>query len=494
MLTKALAVSTIAAGLCSMNSLAQQNSDKDSNTEGVINSAPGPVEGSAKPKWPKYSKMRFTEDYSKILDSKHRDLFDSLKHIPLGDDPDWYLNIGGQVRLRFEDYQNFNFGSPAVNDDSYLLQRYFLHGDFHLGENLRVFAEIRSSLVNDWDISNPMGSRPTSQFDEFDFQNLFFDYDFELSDDLDARIRAGRFEMEYGAGRIVGCRNWAQIRRPFDGAALKFSNESGWVEGFYANWVETALYDAFNDTDSDQTIWGVYGHLNASANPMPFNLEGYLIGKDNESGTKDEHRMTVGGRIFNTIPDTNFSYDIEGAYQFDYSGTEVQAAMFSAELTYKMKSSEFQPWFTAGFDWASGDDDPTDSTIKTFEPVSGFGHFYFGYADQIGRQNIVSPWLRVGAKPMKKLTTSVEAHWFWVHESADGIYAPSNTSSRRRAGNAMAGEYIGFELDFVAKYKINHHLVLMAGFSHLWADEFIEDTAGGQGDVSRVYTQLQFTF
>ena len=494
MMKNAFALAVIATGLCSMEVLSQETTPAETPQKEAQGTAPGSAKAPAKPKWPKYNKMRFKENYSKLGDAEHRDFFDALKHINIDEDEGWYLDLGGQARIRFENFQSFNFGSPGVDDDNYTVQRYFLHGDMHFGENVRIFTEVRSSLVNDWDISNPQGNRPLSQFDEFDVQNAFIDFNFEPSSDIDARIRAGRFEMEYGVGRIVGCRNFSQTRRPFDGGALKLSNKSGWIEGFYANWVKAARYDWFNETNSDQTIWGAYAHLNAGKESLPANIELYAIGKDNETGTKNEHRMTIGGRIFNKIGDSKLSYDIEGAYQFDYSGTEVQAGMFSAQLMYKDTESEFKPWITGGFDWASGDDDPTDMTIKTFEPVSGFGHFYFGYADQIGRQNIVSPWLTVGAMPMKQLTTSVEAHWFWVDEAADGIYAPSNVSARRRAGSATAGEYIGFELDFVAKYKINHHMVLLAGFSHLWAGEFIDDTAGGKSDVSRLYTQLQFTF
>ncbi|MFG0248496.1 MAG: alginate export family protein, partial [Phycisphaeraceae bacterium JB051] len=285
--------------------------------------------------WPKYAKMRFVEDYSHVADAKPRDVFDSLKHISLGDDPDWYVSFGGQARLRFEHYQNFNFGRPASNDDGYLLQRYFLHADLHMGKLFRIFAEMRSAWATDWGLTNPTAPHPTGFHDEFDIMNLFGELNFDLSDDLHSTIRAGRWEMNYGMGRMIGCRDWSQTRRPFDGASIRLAKGKNWIDGFWAKWVETHQYEAFNSSDEDIASWGVYAHLAKGA--LPFNTELYLLGKDNTTGSRDDHRISTGLRFFGDIAKTNFTFDIEGAYQFDYEGTDVEAGFFAAELTYKFK-------------------------------------------------------------------------------------------------------------------------------------------------------------
>lgn len=448
-------------------------------------------------KWPKYQKVRFTEDYSGLagLDAiPARDGLDALKYIPLNDEGDWYVSFGGQVRLRFEDYQNFNFGRPAVNDDSFLLQRYFLHADVHMGDQFRVFTELRSAAANDHDLSNPAHPRPMNMHDEFDVINLFGEYTFNAWDDIDVTTRVGRWEMNFGKGRVVGCRNWSQLRRSFDGVSSRFTGQDGWVEAFWAQWVTANKFDSFNATDDDISTWGVYGHLNASAGVLPFNLEPYIFGKENQTGSKDEERATVGARLYGAVPETRWSYDLEGGYQFDYGGTDVSAGFFSAEGTYKFDDPDTQSWLTFGFDWASGDDDLTDGTIKTFEPVSAFGHYYFGYIDQIGRQNIVSPWVRVGLKPLKKLETTAEVHWFWADESTDAIYSPCNCTKVMRSGASGADDFIGTEIDLVGKYKFNHHTMGLVGYSYLFAGDYVDDTGVGQDDIQRVYVQLQFTF
>src|ERR1700720_4074430 len=75
-------------------------------------------------------------------------LLDSLQFIPLrGEGEDYYLSLGGWIRERGEYVSNPDWsGKPSGN--TYLMQRYFLHADLHLGERFRFFGELASSLVD----------------------------------------------------------------------------------------------------------------------------------------------------------------------------------------------------------------------------------------------------------------------------------------------------------------------------------------------------------
>src|SRR6266436_3795084 len=99
---------------------------------------------------PGYKMLRFDEDYSYLTNQANRtDLFDPVKYIPLrGDDPLWYLTIGGELRERFEGNYDPNFGIGHVGSDSYLLQRIALLTDVHLGERVRFFVEGISGLMD----------------------------------------------------------------------------------------------------------------------------------------------------------------------------------------------------------------------------------------------------------------------------------------------------------------------------------------------------------
>ncbi len=473
-------------------SLMANDQDKTCEYDSTFQLKKDEVSSASSYNWPKYHKLTFKEDYSGLKNHqniKKRDLFDNLKHIALADDV--HLSLGGQARIRFEDYRNYNFGTPAVNDDSYILQRYLLHADLHIGDHFRFFVESVTALTYDRELP---GERHPTLHDKLDIMNAFVDLNIPLNDSLDARLRLGRFEFYYGKGRMLACRNWSQLRRPYDGAKLKISHKNWWVEAFWAQGTQN-LENEFNRVNDDLAIWGVYSHISKKSG-LPFGLDLYAIAKDkyNPNG-EDDHRMNLGARIFGTFGESALSYDIEYTNQFDIRDSkQVSAEMFSAELEYQWKQVALKPALTLGFDWATGDSNPTDDTTTTFEPISPFGHYYFGYIDVIGRQNIISPWIRLRTKPTKKLTTTIEGHWFFTDESEDNIYNACNCSKSVRTGNENADSYIGFEIDLVAKYKFNHHLVGLVGYSYLWAGDYINDTTGGKEDIQRFMLQMQYTF
>src|SRR5262245_14018815 len=86
---------------------------------------------------PSYQVLRFNEDWS-VLARKPADAppdsFDPVKYMPLDDDEDIWLSLGGGARTRLEGWNNFNFGAPPSerHDDTFLLTRTLFHGDLHV--------------------------------------------------------------------------------------------------------------------------------------------------------------------------------------------------------------------------------------------------------------------------------------------------------------------------------------------------------------------------
>ena len=92
-----------------------------------------------------YNLLSENDDWSFLADPSLRsDFWDPIKHIPLGCDT-CYVSLGGEIRLVFEQVGNDNWGKqPYMN--AFLLQRYMLHSDWHLGKNFRVFIQLKSGL------------------------------------------------------------------------------------------------------------------------------------------------------------------------------------------------------------------------------------------------------------------------------------------------------------------------------------------------------------
>src|SRR5713101_1828233 len=208
---------------------------------------------------PPYTLLRFNEDYTYLADPRNRtDPFDPIKYIPLDpDDPKTYLSLGGELRERFEHFTNPRFGVPPnPHDDNYLLQRIAIHGDLHLTEHFRVFVQGISGLQ--------LGSTqepPPVNHDVADLQQAFADV---RIDDHAARgpayvvLRGGRFEMTYGAGRLVATRQAPNILFKFDGGQLIATRGGAKVYAFVAKPARERKTQ-FDDEAPGQLFWGVYG-------------------------------------------------------------------------------------------------------------------------------------------------------------------------------------------------------------------------------------------
>src|SRR5262249_2174401 len=109
------------------------------------------------PPAPRYSETRYDDDFTYLQDRACRsDFWDPLKYIPLAAEKGWYLSLGGEIRDRYERFNTPLWGQQPQSPGGYLLQRYLLFGDLHLGDNVRVFAE----LMSDWENYRVGGPRP----------------------------------------------------------------------------------------------------------------------------------------------------------------------------------------------------------------------------------------------------------------------------------------------------------------------------------------------
>src|SRR5579859_2565526 len=57
---------------------------------------------------PAHTALRYDEDYSYLKNPEVRtNLYDKLKYIPLNKRGDWYLTFGGELRDRYEYFNNY---------------------------------------------------------------------------------------------------------------------------------------------------------------------------------------------------------------------------------------------------------------------------------------------------------------------------------------------------------------------------------------------------
>ncbi len=437
---------------------------------------------------------RFNEDWSLLrgIDTTRTDDFwDRLKYIPLTDDQNVWLSLGGQARARLEYFDQFQFGaSTPKRSDTYLLSRFRLNADLHVTPYFRVFAEGRSALSTDRDLQ---GRNSPGFYDQADLLNGFADIVIPFAKEASLTLRGGRQELIFGSQRLVGPGDYTQIARAFDGGAA-IARIADWsVTPFWAQSVIVDKYE-FNQPTRKRKLFGVFG--TGPAPLLPVNLDLYWLGVDNLgvafNGTAGrEERQTIGARASGKIGRSGFDFEVEAAGQFGHVGPgDVRAGMFTSVLGYTLPIEELTPRLYFEFDYASGDN-RAGGSVGTFNQLYPNGHAYLGYIDFIGRQNIISPSAGVSLVPVRDLTLSLQQYLFWRASDRDAVY--NKSGGVLRAGAASRARYIGAETDLLATYNFTRHLQGYAGYSFFASGGFIDKT-GPDRNSNFFYGALQYTF
>jgi hypothetical protein len=443
---------------------------------------------------PRFTFLRQNEDWSSLADFSPEELtdpWDRIKYVPLSEDGSIWASFGGSTRLRVESWNNFGFGSPPNDNDTFALWRALFHGDFHFGENLRVFAQGKSAFASDRDL--PGGRRPLD-VDSIDLEQAFADVVIPLGEDASLTLRPGRQAYSFGKQRLVSPLPWSNTLRRWDGITGIFS-VGGWkIDSFWSQFVPVKKYE-FNTADAQTQFFGVYatGSLGEGAP----GLDLYWLGLDKDDDvtfngtTGPEERFTMGGRLFGNFGESGFDYDLEGAYQWGEVGRgDVDAFMIGSQLGFKAAELWGSPRFFVGFDYASGDDEP-GGDVETFNQLFPLGHAYYGFIDAIGRQNAIDFNLGATCTPMPKMTLYAAGHFFWRASTDDALYNAGGMVSR--AGAMASDREIGQEINVVLKYKFNRHLLGELGYGYFFAGDFIEET-GASDDIQFLWASLEYTF
>lgn len=441
---------------------------------------------------PSFRSLRYEEDFSHLKDPATRTgnvlALEPLKFVPLDRDGECYLSLGGEIRQQYEFIDDPDFGLAAADGDGYLLQRYLLHADFRLGPSFRCFGQLASALSSFQDI--PPGPADVNRLDVHQAFADFGTGSAGTGDDA-LTLRAGRQEMLYGSQRLVSVREGPNVRRTFD-ACRVLSRFGEWrVDAFLSRPVETdpGRFDDWGDGDA--LLWGVYCTAPVATS---LRIDLYYLGLDQpdasfEAGTADEVRHSVGARWFGETG--RVDYNFEGVYQWGkFDGGGIRAWTLASDTGYTFADAPLAPRLAIRVDISSGDDDPNDGELGTFNPLYPRGN-YFGEAAILGPLNLID------VHPMARLqlsdTTSFEAAWTWYWRTSkqDGVYGSGLNLIQDSAGSEA--RYIGNELSVLFEWQIDRHLAFTTSFSHFFAETFLTATGPGE-DVDYVMAMVTYRF
>jgi hypothetical protein len=357
-------------------------------------------------------------------ENAEHDFFDPLKRIRIGDD--WLLVTGGDIRLR---YENQSHARLTQTESDYTLTRLRVYSDLWYRDTFRLYGE----FLGAWSTPQNLPPLPIDR-NHADLLNLFVDVKLADLGGNPAYVRAGRQELLLGSQRLISPLDWANTRRTFQGVR-GFRQTEKW--DFDLFWVQPVIPNVheLDSVDNNQNFVGAWATFRPQKTQA---IDSYFLLHDNTNTVTqlgiprgNFTRYTFGGRSVGNRE--NFLFDLEAAMQLgSQNGRDVVAGMGSVGAGYNFKDAPFNPTVWAYYDYASGGN-PTSGTAHTFNQHFPFGHYYLGWIDQVGRQNIHDINLHMYLYPANWMTTWLQFHSFWLADQRDALYNAAGVPIRRDA-------------------------------------------------------------
>jgi hypothetical protein len=437
----------------------------------------------------KSGKLRYDDDIECFRDPQMREGISGIfKFVPLDESGDVFVSFGGEVRQRYEHTHDPLFGADPQDEKGVWLQRYILHADLQAGPHLRFFGQLSSAL----EAGREGGPSPVDE-NELALQNAFADLSFTLVPDADVTLRAGRQELQYGSGRLVDVREGPNVRRTFDAARVILELPHWRVDGLAAR-PRIANEGVFDDeSNDDQTLWGLYGSGGGDLLPSG-KLDVYYLGFEDDAGAfvqgvAHERRHSLGTRLWGEAEGWDWNW--EAIYQFGSFGDgDISAWTLASETGFTFAEQAWRPRIALSANVASGDDDPADADLGTFNPLFPRGN-YFSEAAVLGPRNFFNLHSFITVHPTESWSLITDMNFYWRLETEDGVYAPSGQVIRAPGGSDE--RFVGSGLSLTSEIELVENLTFAAIYTHFFAGDFIRDT-GASEDIDFIELTLQLKF
>jgi hypothetical protein len=417
-----------------------------------------------------------------------------------------------QERLRFEGRNNtfdFNSDVDSLTDDSFLLNRFRIGVAIKPVDWLKIYAQGQDS--REWLSDRPTipGVMGAEGDDQFDLRQAYVQLG---PKSVNATI--GRQTLAYGDERLVGISEWNNFTRTFDAAKLHYEHGKFSIDVF-ASTVVYIIRDEFNysdlfngaETHRDQVFSGIYGST-TTVDPLTIDLYVLVLNERNPTvivpgitypgtslstpGTRTDF-ATLGTRL-KADPKKLNGWEYEGEFAFQAGQvSDLDLTAFAAHIGggYNFKCP-WSPRLFAEYNFATGDHNPTDGDIETFQDLFPTNHPRYGFMDLFSWQNMHNPELSLKAKPIKQVSLEADFHWFWLADTNDAWYR-ANGTTRVRPITPSANNYVGAEIDLLATYQPVKFLTFVAGYSHFFAGDYLADTRPSD-DADFGYVQATLNF
>lgn len=451
---------------------------------------------------------------AQFVDGSGKPLGDAIKSV----------KFSGELRTRFEVWVNlFDFDEDIEDDADFFDARERVGLGFSFAEMVDAYVELHANHV--WGNSDPVAVETDN--DDASIYLAYVDLHTVLpfsgsgGSDIPVTLRIGRQEITLPGEMLLGD-NDRYDGHSFDALHLMSDDKSGFAWGVaVARIVENDAFDgtgtspldrvnqgglriAKADACADADLYAVYGIYTGYPDVT---IDGYILYLDSRAdpagdavflGLGREKRWTIGGRVAGLFQLGEQDMDARGEIAFqtgDDGMAEDDISAFAAELevgwTYNKNFKDNQAWqlrLAAGLEYASGDDDATDSDVEAFDPLFGEVTGRLGRADLLVLTNILAYYIEGTAKPNAKTELGIA---FLVATAAEEDDVQAGGVARPATSTGDESDDVLNELDIWAGYQVTDNFSVSAGWSVTMPDEFITGENGEDDEGHRVFFEAQ---
>src|SRR5262245_40146975 len=384
----------------------------------------------------------------------------------------WTVSAEARVRPEYRD--DLDLASDADDDTRLGLLRLRLGVEFAWREQVRVLAQVQDSRVAGEEVSTASNEK------NLDLHQGYADLAPPGCHGLS--LRAGRQEWIYGEERMIGAFGWETIGRAFDGRSVRWRRPQGTVDGLMARVSARSTpvttppilppeSGSVMTTGSD--LFGLYGHRSPRAGDE---LDLYWLEFADHATAPGEQAPLSGTTRIDALgvrlKETAGRFDLlfEGAAEGgEASGDDLSAKAAATQVGWTWGDALKTRLF-AGYDYATGDADPTDGEREEFFNFFPTNHPHYGYADLFGWRNIKSPSLGVSLQRGKHFGL-VKGHMFDL-ESERGAWKSAGGAILGFDPAGASGSRVGAEIDLLYRYAWMEKAAVEAGYARFDPGEF----------------------
>ena len=385
------------------------------------------------------------------------------------------------AELRFRGETRSGNGVNPKSADSFALSRLRLNLGLRPAKHVGVFVQAQDSRVAGLD---PGGNR--LRFHNLGFRQAYVALGHESGP---LTLRAGRQELDYFEGRLIGARNWSNTTPVWDGGKLTLRRGEDSVDVLAVAHVKVREGPDFLNTET--AVGGAVGSIRSWVEGLRIEPFVLLTRQPVSASSNTGGRLHTVGSRFSGVLDGTWDYEfILMGQGGDIGGLDKRAWSGTSGLGKTFEQLPSRP--RIGFEWShgSGDANPLDGRNSTFEPFFISRHRHYGEQDLVALRNL--QYLNCGVRmhPRQGLEIEVEYISHRLASRNDGLYAASGALEVRAPEGGSDTGSVGSELDAVLRYRPAERVQLVVGVFRFFAGPFVERHVPGGESQTYLYTSL----